>query len=107
MCNEHSPWEDIAALNSTRLIALDKDPGVRPLGIADPLRRLIFYAVLEATGDEAQAGCGSRQLCVGMKSGTEGAFHTVREMLEDVWEKGGALLVDADNGFNRLNSTRR
>ena len=40
MANESSPWAAIRALMSGRLVALDKCPGVRPLGIGESWRRL-------------------------------------------------------------------
>eukprot|EP00923_Selenidium_pygospionis_P002843 GHVN01004364.1.p1 GENE.GHVN01004364.1~~GHVN01004364.1.p1 ORF type:complete len:695 (+),score=78.46 GHVN01004364.1:2-2086(+) len=106
LCNSEVEWKELEALMSCRLVPLDKAPGVRPLGIGDPLRRLVGKALLELVGEEAKRVCGSDQLCAGMKAGTEGAFHAVSRMLKKVKGSGGVLLVDADNGFNRLNRAR-
>ena len=38
-------WEEIQALMASRLIALDKNPGVRPIAIGEVLRRIISKAV--------------------------------------------------------------
>ena len=59
------------------LVALDKRPGVRPVGIGETIRRDIAKLVMSATGDQAKTACGSLQLCVGIEAGIEGATHTV------------------------------
>ena len=41
MCNQTLPWSKVRALVSGRFIALDKFPGVRPIGIGECLRRII------------------------------------------------------------------
>ena len=54
-----------------RLIALDKCPGVRPIGIGDTARRIISKAVLAITRGDIQEATGSLQLCAGQISGCE------------------------------------
>ena len=60
-----------------RLVALDKCPGVRPVGIGEVWRRAIAKCVLGECGDDAKAACGSTQLCAGLEAGIEGAIHAV------------------------------
>ena len=43
----------------SRLIALDKCPGVRPIGVVETLRRIIGKAVCLATRLDAALVCGS------------------------------------------------
>eukprot|EP00956_Cyclotella_meneghiniana_P036391 scaffold125132_cov43-Cyclotella_meneghiniana.AAC.1 len=65
-------------MRQCRVAALDKQPGVRPLGVGEALMRLISKVVLADCGREAKAACGSTQLCAGLEAGIEGAIHAVR-----------------------------
>ena len=73
-----------------RLAALDKCPGVRPLGIGEVVRRLIAKCVLRVCGEDAKAECGSTQLCAGLEAGIEGAIHAVQRAadVDESWEFG-------------------
>ena len=51
LANENVPWAAYRGLMMCREVALDKMPGVRPLGIGDILRRLIAKCVLRVTVD--------------------------------------------------------
>ena len=60
-----------------RLVALDKRPGVRPVGIGETLCRALAKLVMRAAGEQAKTACGNLQLCAGPKAGIEGATHAV------------------------------
>ena len=104
LANTIFPWNDIRALVSNRLIALDKCPGVRPIGIGETLRRIIGKAICSATRGDIESLCGADQLCGGVKSGIEGAIHAMNEMYSQncTSDDLGILLVDASNAFNSL-----
>jgi len=85
-----------------RLIALDKNPGVRPIGVCEVMRRIVAKAVLFILRDDIQEAAGARQLCAGQLSGVEAAVHAVRKVFEDE-NTEAVLLVDASNAFNSLN----
>ena len=105
MANESVPWAAIRALMSGRLVALDKCPGIRPIGIGELWRRLFSKCFLKVAGQQAKEVCGTLQLCAGLEAGVEGAVHAMNHMwksLEDE-ESVGFLLVDARNAFNELN----
>ena len=71
LLNSIVPWEDISALVANCLIALDKCPGVRPIGIGETLRRVVGKAVCYATRVDVELACGSDQLCGGVRSGID------------------------------------
>ena len=58
ICNLIVPWDDIRALVASCLIALNKCPGVHPIGIGETLRRIIGKAVCLATHINAALVCG-------------------------------------------------
>lgn len=104
--NEYVPWNQIQALMSSRLVALDKCPGVRPIGIGECLRRIISKCMILATSSEVTEACGHSQLCSGLSSGIEGGIHAMNDIFQNKCLPGsnwGMLLVDADNAFNSVN----
>ncbi len=58
-------------------MALDKQPGNRPVGIGEVWQRLLAKCVLAEVGEQGKSACGSTQLCVGLKAGIEGSLHAV------------------------------
>ena len=92
----------LSAFLACRLIALDKCPGVRPIGICETARRIISKAVLYAIRGDIQDAAGSLQLCAGQIAGIEAAVHFMRESFQSECTEA-VLLVDASNAFNSLN----
>ena len=93
----------IQALMTNRLIALDKSPGIRPIGVGETLRRIIGKVVCLLTRDDAETVCGATQLCAGLKCGVEGAIHAASDLFESSDESHGMLVMDAKNAFNSIN----
>ena len=59
------------------IVALDKRPWVRPVGIGETLRRALSKLVMRAVGEQAKTACSNLQLCTGLEVGIEGATHAV------------------------------
>ena len=64
---------------SSRLIALDKCPGVHPVGMSETLRRIVGKTVCMATCVDIEDLCGTDQLCGGIRSGIEGVIHAMND----------------------------
>ena len=50
LANGSPPWAAYRALIAGRLVAIDKNPGVRPVGIGEAIRRLMEKLVHSLTG---------------------------------------------------------
>ena len=83
-------------------MSVDKNPGVRPIGIGETSRGIIAKAVLFVVKQDIVDAAGCLQLCAGQCAGCEAAVHAMREIFahKDI---EGILLVDASNAFNSLN----
>lgn len=102
LCTSHIKSSTLKPFVACRLVPLAKNPGVRPIGICETLRRIIGKAVMAVLGHDIQLIAGSDQLCAGQKSGCEAAVHAMHQQLENE-DVEGLLFVDASNAFNALN----
>ena len=85
-----------------QLIPLKKNPGLRPIGVGEVLRRIIRKVIVSVVRNDITSSVGSLQVCAGHEAGCEAAIHAMHTIFED--EKTEAvLLVDADNAFNSVN----
>ena len=102
LCTQFIHPSILAPLLACRLVALDKNPGVRPIGVCEVARRIISKAILFVIKGDIQDAAGSRQLCGGQIAGIEAAVHSVRKLFDNDTTEA-ILLVDANNAFNSLN----
>ena len=102
LCTEYVDPIALPAFVACRLIPLDKQPGVRPIGIYEVLRRIVRKAVLKVVSPDVLRAAGPLQLCAGQDAGCEAAVHALRELFEQA-HTDAVLLVDACNAFNCLN----
>ncbi|XP_019860066.1 PREDICTED: uncharacterized protein LOC109588333 [Amphimedon queenslandica] len=102
LCTTYVDPKGLAPLLVCRLIALNKCPGVRPIGVCETVRQVISKAILMVTKDDLREAAGALQLCAGQTLGIEAAIHAVHSIFSAV-ESEAILLVDASNAFNSLN----
>ena len=85
------------------LIALDKNPGVRPIGIGETSSRIIAKAVLKVVKQDVKDAAGCLQMCAGQHAGCEAATHTMREIFADVGILKVFCWLMLSKAFNSLN----
>ena len=77
--------------------------GVRPIGCGDLLDRLYDKVMVEITEDDVKISCNSDQLCSGIKTGIEGAVHSICQLYDEEADSGfGLFLSDEDKSFNSI-----
>ena len=69
------PWSAYHILMACCLVALDKRPGVRPVGIGETLHQALSKLVMRASGDQAKTAYGNLKLCAGLEESIEGETH--------------------------------
>ena len=104
LCTEHVDPSSISAITNCRLIPLDKQPGIRPIGIGEVLRRIMGKAVVMLLKPDILDSVGPLQLSAGQEGGCEAACHAMSDIFEEEACQG-VLLIDATNAFNSLNRT--
>lgn len=87
---------------SCRLIPLNKDPGVRPIGVGEVLRRIIGKTISNFFKEELKEAAGPLQVCAGFSGGAEAAIHAMNSIFEEE-DTDAVLLIDATNAFNQMN----
>ena len=102
LCTSYVDPSGLAPLIACRLIALDKSPGVRPIGVGEVLRRLIAKVVLKVAHEDIKKITGSHQLCAGHEAACDSSVHAITKVFE-LENTEAVLLVDASNAFNSLN----
>ena len=102
ICSSFVDPRGLSAFVACRLIALDKRPGVRPIGVGETSRRIVGRAIAASISDDSQDAAGPLQVCAGHLSGCEAAVHAMRQVSEAP-NTDAIILVDASNAFNSLN----
>ena len=85
-----------------RLIPLDKDPGILPIGVGEVLRRIIGKTISRVAKSQIREAAGPLQTCASHGSGAEAAIHAMRIIFQQEGTDG-VLLIDASNAFNCMN----
>ena len=84
---------------------LDKQPGVRLVGVGEIWRRLFANILLNVTVPESAMACPGYQLCAKLKAVIDGAVRRVQDLWDENSTTGdwGGVLLDANNSFNGIN----
>ena len=85
LANGIQSWAAYCAFMPGLLIAFDKQPGVRPVGVGETRRSLFAKIVLKVTGPEATKECQDYQLCGGLKAGIDDAIHGVQYIWDGIF----------------------
>ena len=85
-----------------RLIPLDKNPGLRPIGTGEIFRRIAGKVIVSHIRKDLISSVGSLQVCAGHEAGCESIIHAMHKIYEED-ESEAILLVDASNAFNSMN----
>jgi hypothetical protein len=102
LASEDVDPEALEGYVANRAIPLDKQPGVRPIGVGEVFRRALGKAISWVNRNEIRRAAGALQTCAGLEGGCEAACHAIQSAFtEDSVE--GVLLIDAENAFNALN----
>lgn len=87
---------------SCRLIPLDKNPGIRPIGVGEVLCRIIGKTISAFFKEEIKQAAGPLQVCAGHSAGAEAAMHAMNQIFDEEGT-GGVLLINENNAFNQMN----
>lgn len=102
LCKEKQSATSLESLIACRLIPLDKNPGLRPIGVGEVLRRILGKSIASILKDELRSSIGPLQVCAGQEGGCEAAVHAIRRIFEQD-DTEAVMLVDAENAFNKVN----
>ncbi|XP_066919036.1 uncharacterized protein [Clytia hemisphaerica] len=102
LCTQETNDESLQGFLAARLVPLDKQPGVRPIGVGEVLRRISGKLVMAVVKEDVIVGGSRVQMCSGQKGGSEAAIHAMRSVFENEAAEA-VILVDAANAFNNIN----
>ena len=102
LCTAEDQHESLEAFVACSLTPLDKNPGLRPIGIGEIRRRIVGKVVVSTVREDITESVGLLQACAGRKAGSEAAVHAVHEIFKEQGTEA-VLLMDATNGFNTVN----
>ena len=84
LATEYVDPDGISALVPGRLIPLDKNLGVRPIGIGEVLRCFIAKAILAVIKQNIRESAGALQVCAGHEAGAEAAIRAMADLYSNV-----------------------
>ena len=102
ICSIENQSASLEAFLACRVIPLDKNPGLRPIGIGEVLRRIAGKVVVTHIRTEIVTSVGTPQVCAGQEARCEFIIHAMNPIYEDETCEA-AHLVDASKAFNSIN----
>ena len=75
--------QTIEAFLSCRLIPLDKNSGLRPIGVGEFLRRIAGKVIVWILKNNVVNFAGSLQVCVCQEAGIKAAVHSLNSMYKN------------------------
>ena len=102
LATEYLDPNTLESFVACRLIPLDKNPGVRPIGIGEVTRRTVGKCISWVLCKDIQQAAGPLQTGTGLQGGTEAAIHSMKLVFKQE-STDGVILVDSSNAFNSLN----
>ena len=77
LCVEKDLVNTLETFLSCHLIPLDKNPGLRPIGVGEVLRRIVRKVIVSTLQDDIITSVGSLQICTGQESECDAAVHAM------------------------------
>ena len=102
LCTADNLLPSLEPFLACRLIPLAKNPGLRPVGIGEILRRITGKVMVSHIRKDLISSVGSLQVFAGHEAGCESIMHAMRKIYEEE-ESEAILLVDASNAFSSVN----
>ena len=87
------------AFVACRLIPLDKNPGLRPIGFGEILRRITGKVIVSVLKKEVASSAGALQVCAGQEAGSEATIQAMEKIFKEKSTEA-VLLIDAENACN-------
>ena len=75
ICSDYVDPKGLSAYVACKLIPLDKNPGVRPIGIVEVIRRNLGKVTMSIVKSDPIEAISPLQLCAGLEGGCEAAIH--------------------------------
>ena len=90
------------AFIACRLIPINKNTGLRPIGIGEVLRRIAEKELMNILKKDVMHAVGLLQVCAGQEVGAEAAIHAMHDIYNDEHSEA-VLQVNAEKAFNSIN----
>ena len=101
MCTADNLPSSLEAFLARHLMPLDKNPGLRPIGVHEVLQRIAGKVIVTNTIDDILTSVGSLQVFGGHEPGFDSLMHAMHTAYEEQSAEA-VLLVDASNAFSSV-----